>query len=51
MEAQASDQRLPSYLFETDGEILEVKGEYALVKWGAVPTPIVWLRLDQLEIQ
>lgn len=51
VEAQASDQRLPSYLFETDGEILEVKGEYALVKWGAVPTPNVWLRLDQLEIQ
>ena len=51
VEAQASDQRFPSYVFETNGEILELKGDYVLVKWGAVPTPNVWLRLDQLEVQ
>ncbi|MEO1560293.1 MAG: NAD(P)H-quinone oxidoreductase subunit O, partial [Cyanobacteria bacterium J06632_19] len=39
VEAQASDSRLPSYLFETEGEILDVKGDYALVKFGKVPTP------------
>ncbi|MDJ0697102.1 MAG: NAD(P)H-quinone oxidoreductase subunit O [Mastigocoleus sp. MO_167.B18] len=48
-EATASDSRFPSYLFESRGEILELKGDYALVKFGKVPTPNIWLRLDQLE--
>lgn len=48
-EAKASDSRFPSYLFESQGEILDVKGDYALVKFGKVPTPNIWLRLDQLE--
>ncbi|MEB3216087.1 MAG: NAD(P)H-quinone oxidoreductase subunit O [Nostocales cyanobacterium 94392] len=49
LEAQASDSRFPSYLFETEGEIVDVKGDYALVKFGKVPTPNMWLRMDQLE--
>lgn len=49
LEAQASDSRFPPYIFETKGEILETKGDYALIKFGIVPTPNVWLRLDQLE--
>jgi Cyanobacterial and plant NDH-1 subunit O len=49
LEAQASDSRLPSYLFETTGEILDIKGDYALVMFGHVPTPNTWLRADQLE--
>jgi hypothetical protein len=49
LEAQASDSRFPSYLFESQGEILDVKGDYALVKFGKVPTPNIWLRMDQLE--
>ncbi|MGB7441590.1 MAG: NAD(P)H-quinone oxidoreductase subunit O [Coleofasciculaceae cyanobacterium] len=49
LEAQASDQRFPPYLFETKGEILDTKGDYALVKFGQVPTPNIWLRLEQLE--
>ena len=48
-EATASDSRFPSYLFESRGEILDLKGDYALVKFGQVPTPNIWLRLDQLE--
>lgn len=48
-EATASDSRFPSYLFESQGEILDLKGDYALVKFGKVPTPNIWLRLDQLE--
>jgi Cyanobacterial and plant NDH-1 subunit O len=48
LEAQASDSRFSDYIFKTKGEILEVRGEYALVKFGAVATPNVWLRLDQL---
>ncbi|KST66423.1 NAD(P)H-quinone oxidoreductase subunit O [Mastigocoleus testarum] len=48
-EATASDSRFPSYLFESRGEILDLKGDYALVKFGKVPTPNIWLRLDQLE--
>jgi len=47
LEAQASDARFPSYLFESKGEILEVEGDYAFVKFF-VPTPAMWLRLDQL---
>jgi hypothetical protein len=49
VEATASDSRFPSYLFETRGEILELRDEYALVKFGHVPTPNIWLRLEQLE--
>lgn len=49
LEAQASDTRFPSYIFETKGEILDIKGDYALVVFGQVPTPNIWLRVDQLE--
>ncbi|MBE9136084.1 NAD(P)H-quinone oxidoreductase subunit O [Nodosilinea sp. LEGE 07088] len=49
VEATASDTRFPPYLFETQGEILETNDDYALVKFGEVPTPNIWLRLDQLE--
>ena len=47
-EAKASDVRFPSYLFDSKGEILDVNYDYALVQFY-VPTPNVWLRLDQLE--
>jgi hypothetical protein len=49
IEAQASDQRFPSYLFESSGEVLEVRGDYAFVKFGKVPTPNIWLHVEQLE--
>ncbi|GAB4299197.1 MAG: NAD(P)H-quinone oxidoreductase subunit O [Oscillatoriaceae cyanobacterium] len=49
IEATASDPRFPPYIFETKGEILDTRGDYALVKFGQVPTPNIWLRLDQLE--
>jgi hypothetical protein len=44
----ASDNRFPSYLFESKGEILETEGDYAFVKFY-VATPGIWFRLDQLE--
>jgi Cyanobacterial and plant NDH-1 subunit O len=50
LEAKASDARFPSYLFDTKGEVLELRGDYALVKFGQVPTPNIWLRQEQLEI-
>jgi hypothetical protein len=50
VEAQASDSRFPPYLFETKGEVVDMKGDYALVKFGQVPTPNIWLRIDQLEV-
>jgi hypothetical protein len=28
---------------------MEIREDYALVKFGHVPTPNIWLRLDQLE--
>ncbi|HBW56258.1 MULTISPECIES: NAD(P)H-quinone oxidoreductase subunit O [Planktothrix] len=49
LEAKASDPRFSAYIFETKGEIMELRGDYALVKFGQVPTPNIWLRLDQLE--
>lgn len=49
VEAQASDTRFPPYLFETKGEVVDMKGDYAWVKFGQVPTPNIWLRVDQLE--
>ena len=49
LEAKASDSRFPAYLFETKGEILDIKDDYALVMFGQVPAPNVWLRVDQLE--
>ncbi|MBD1844113.1 NAD(P)H-quinone oxidoreductase subunit O [Cyanobacteria bacterium FACHB-63] len=49
LEAKASDSRFPNYIFETKGEIVDLKGDYAYVKFGTVPTPNIWLRQDQLE--
>jgi hypothetical protein len=49
LEAKASDARFPPYLFETKGEVVDLRGDYALVKFGQVPTPNIWLRVDQLE--
>lgn len=48
LEARASDARWPSYLFESNGEVVDISGDYALVKFGKVPTPNIWLRLEQL---
>jgi hypothetical protein len=49
VEAQANDTRWSSYIFETKGEVLDVRGDYVQIKFGQVPTPPVWLRLDQIE--
>jgi hypothetical protein len=49
LEAKASDIRFPPYLFESKGEVLNLTEEYALVKFY-VPTPNIWLRIDQLEL-
>ncbi|MBD2293878.1 NAD(P)H-quinone oxidoreductase subunit O [Anabaena sphaerica FACHB-251] len=49
VEAKASDSRFPSYLFESQGEVVDIKGDYALVKFGKVATPNIWLKLEQLE--
>ncbi len=49
LEALASDTRFPAYLFTTKGEVVEIRNDYALVNFGHVPTPNIWLRLDQLE--
>ncbi len=48
VEALASDEKAPDYLFEGPGEILAVKGNYCQIRWRR-PVPDVWLRLDQLE--
>ena len=48
MEALASDRDLPTYVFEGPGEILNIKEEYAQVRWRR-PVPDVWFKLDQLK--
>ena len=48
IEALASDNDLPDYVFEGPGEILAVKDEYAQVRWRR-PVPDVWFKLDQLK--
>ena len=48
IEALASDNELPNYVFEGPGEILSLKDEHAQVRWRR-PVPDVWLRLDQLK--
>ena len=47
IEALASDQDLPSYIFKGPGEILIIKEQYAQVRWRR-PVPDVWFKLDQL---
>jgi Cyanobacterial and plant NDH-1 subunit O len=49
LEAQASDRRLPPYVFDGTGEVVELSGNYAQIKF-LVPTPTVWLALEQLEV-
>ena len=48
IESLASDEDLPSYVFEGPGEILSIKEEYAQVRWRR-PVPDVWLKLEQLQ--
>ena len=48
LEALASDEDLPNYIFEGPGEILNIKEEYAQVRWRR-PVPDVWLKLDHLK--
>lgn len=49
VEVLASDRRWPPYIFEGKGEVVELRDDYAQVKFP-VPTPNVWLRTDQLEV-
>ncbi|MFQ3584807.1 MAG: NAD(P)H-quinone oxidoreductase subunit O [Cyanobacteriota bacterium] len=49
LEAQASDALIPNYVFETAGEVVDMKDDYLQIKFGAVPTPTIWLRVDQVE--
>ncbi len=49
LEAQASDPRFPPYIFDSKGEVVDLSGDYALVKFGITPTPNIWLKTDHLE--
>ncbi|AFY72416.1 Cyanobacterial and plant NDH-1 subunit O [Synechococcus sp. PCC 7502] len=51
LEAQANDPRWSAYVFETKGEVVELRGEYVQVKFAAVPTPPIWLNKDQLQAE
>ncbi|MDX1977512.1 MAG: NAD(P)H-quinone oxidoreductase subunit O [Pseudanabaenaceae cyanobacterium bins.68] len=49
LEAKANDPRWSSYIFETKGEVIELRGDYVQVKFGQVPTPPIWFHQDQLQ--
>ncbi|MEN9201828.1 MAG: NAD(P)H-quinone oxidoreductase subunit O [Thermostichus sp. DG_1_6_bins_120] len=49
LEAQASDSFIPNYVFESPGEVVDIKDNYLQIKFGVVPTPTIWLRADQVE--
>ena len=50
LEAQASDSRFPSYIFESKGEVLNVNDDgYALVRFYT-PTPSTWFSIEHLEL-
>jgi hypothetical protein len=44
----ANDPRWSPYLFETWGEVVELRGSAAQVVFGSVPTPPVWLPQELL---
>ncbi len=48
VEALASDRRLPPYVFDGSGEVVELSGDYAQIQFR-VPTTTVWLAVEQLE--
>ncbi len=48
LEAKASDNRFPPYIFESKGEIVDTRGDYAFVKFGKVPTTNILLLLELL---
>ncbi|MDX2271563.1 MAG: NAD(P)H-quinone oxidoreductase subunit O [Cyanobacteriota bacterium] len=49
LESLANDSLIPEYVFQTPGEVVDLKDNYAQVKFLAVPTPTVWLQIEQLE--
>ncbi|GAB4216912.1 MAG: NAD(P)H-quinone oxidoreductase subunit O [Synechococcales cyanobacterium] len=49
LEALANDSFIPEYVFQTKGEVVDIRNDYLQIKFGVVPTPPVWLRLDQVE--
>lgn len=44
----ANDPRWSPYIFETWGEVVELRGAAAQVMFGAVPTPPIWLPQELL---
>ena len=47
LEAKASDENLPEYIFQGPGEVLLIKGDYCQVRWRR-PVPDVWISSDHV---
>ena len=47
LEAKASDDNLPEYIFQGPGEVLLIKDNYCQVRWRR-PVPDVWISSDNL---
>ena len=46
--SRASDPEPPDYIFLGPGELVQVKGEAALIRWR-LPVPDVWLPMELLR--
>tara|TARA_Y100001968_G_C18984014_1_gene538225 strand:- start:136 stop:411 length:276 start_codon:yes stop_codon:yes gene_type:complete len=47
LEAKASDDDLPEYIFLGPGEVLIIKDDYCQIRWRR-PVPDVWFRTEHL---
>ena len=47
LEAKASDNDLPEYIFQGPGEVLLIKGDYCQIRWRR-PVPDVWISSDHI---
>tara|TARA_Y100001968_G_scaffold296806_1_gene305237 strand:- start:341 stop:604 length:264 start_codon:yes stop_codon:yes gene_type:complete len=47
LEAKASDNNLPEYIFQGPGEVLLIKGDYCQIRWRR-PVPDVWISSDHI---
>ena len=49
LEAKASDDDLPDYIFQGPGEVLLIKGDYCQVRWRR-PVPDVWIHSHHIVL-
>lgn len=46
LEVKVSDNRFFFYIFESKGEVVDIRGDYVFIKFGKVLILNIWLWLD-----